>query len=44
MDACQFRLRIIKKITLLVQWSVWNLLKRFASKIGKSIYQVKHSN
>ena len=42
MDACQFRLRIIKKITLLVQWSVWNLLKRFASKIGKSIYQVKH--
>ena len=21
---------------------VWNFLKRFASKIGKSIYQVKH--
>ena len=32
-------LQIIKKIILLVQWSVWNFLKLFADYIGKNIYQ-----
>ena len=34
-------LQIIKKIILLVQWRVWNFLKRFTFKIGKSIDKVK---
>ena len=39
---CQCRLRIIQKNHIACAMLVWNFLKRFASKIGKSIYQVKH--
>ena len=39
---CQCRLRIIQKNHIACAMLVWNLLKRFATKIGKSIYQVKH--
>ena len=39
---CQCRLRIIQKNHIACAMLVWNLLKRFATKIGKSIYKVKH--
>ena len=42
LEFCQCRLRIIQKNHIACAMLVWNFLKRFASKIGKSIYQVKH--
>ena len=39
---CQCRLRIIQKNHIVCAMLVWNFFKRFATKIGKSIYQVKH--
>jgi hypothetical protein len=39
---CQCRLRIIQKNHIACAMLVWNLLKKIATKIGKSIYQFKH--